>query len=742
MTEKKHVSLAHHTSKKKQEPAMPPPPPPPEENVPLEVEPVEGDVEEVPAVEEDPFAQSRGCSNVKPNCPVLYDNVSLLWGAIRDQIAEKEYDMEKNAAHHERMLTSSKAQSEALTNERNDLGTDLQEATAAKSAEESTLEEKYSEQRTLEKDYKDEVDRCQATIQEISFTDICGMKRVRSSIIDKSTTMTLDDIIDCEVSDFIPEVCSVPCDDNLVGGIQKLKRDTLVRPNPNGIQCPKIELELVCNKVMCPINCAQSDWSGWSECSKECGGGNRSRTRTITTEPKFGGEPCGVISEAETCNESSCDRDCSLHEWTAWGECSQTCDAGFQERFRFIHVPQRGAGKCPKPESDLRYEYQPCNDVPCMGDEECSAVMDLIVAIDGSGTIGKAENWGKLKNYAAEIVGKMKPEAYRHDAVKVGVLLFGNGHIDPVTKVVNPATQIMALGSDVDGAVAAIQGLTWQEGFTNMPQAMLLAKTMFEQGGRPDAQKKLLLVTDGSVGAKWVTKEQSKKLQEIGVEVSATVIQADPNKHVDFMKEVVSRPVDANLLWVEGGYSALMPDKSEYFARGLAQFCPRAESPQQLADEAYLIGYEMKAEGLDCASWWNDIGDFHYPGEDYRFMSVLDCRNVAREMGVPEFVYAVSGFYKGKCFTQKDMKKGECAVGFAPNDDFNLYHLVDTESEKQAEEMAEMSEDAAEPVSLMHVDMTRPQVGAQQRKLWDNMGQKEVTEQLESVLTLLQKRIS
>ena len=93
----------------------------------------------------------------------------------------------------------------------------------------------------------------------------------------------------------------------------------------------------------------------------------------------------------------------------------------------------------------------------------------------------------------------------------------------------------------------AVLGLQWQKGFTNMPQAITLAKKMFDEGGRKDAKRKLLLITDGTVGAKWVTLQQSEKLRSQSVEVSAMVIRERNDDHVAFMREVVSLPKSSNL---------------------------------------------------------------------------------------------------------------------------------------------------------------------------------------------------
>ena len=55
------------------------------------------------------------------------------------------------------------------------------------------------------------------------------------------------------------------------------------------------------------VNCLWNDYSAWTECNKDCGGGTKHRTRTVYQEAKFGGEPCeGDAKEEVACNENPC----------------------------------------------------------------------------------------------------------------------------------------------------------------------------------------------------------------------------------------------------------------------------------------------------------------------------------------------------------------------------------------------------------------------------------------------------
>ena len=60
--------------------------------------------------------------------------------------------------------------------------------------------------------------------------------------------------------------------------------------------------------ILVKISGGWSAWSLWSSCSKSCGGGTQTRTRTCTNPALFcGGESCfGLSTESQSCNTQSC----------------------------------------------------------------------------------------------------------------------------------------------------------------------------------------------------------------------------------------------------------------------------------------------------------------------------------------------------------------------------------------------------------------------------------------------------
>lgn len=66
---------------------------------------------------------------------------------------------------------------------------------------------------------------------------------------------------------------------------------------PEPVECPETP--------PCDVDCEVSDWSEWTGCSAQCGGGETSRFREIVVEP-YGGLQCPELFDIVPCNSLPC----------------------------------------------------------------------------------------------------------------------------------------------------------------------------------------------------------------------------------------------------------------------------------------------------------------------------------------------------------------------------------------------------------------------------------------------------
>ncbi len=180
---------------------------------------------------------------------------------------------------------------------------------------------------------------------------------------------------DCAVSAWSAwSACSEPCG----GGIRTRTRTVTQQPGPGGAACPVLMQTEPCNTQLCIVDCEVSAWSAFGNCSVTCGGGTQTRTRMIITQPQNGGAACPVLSEDAACNTQPC-VDCAVSAWSAWTPCTETCGGGTQTRTRTVtQQPDPDGLQCP-----VLMETQACNEMPCdcvLSDwsqfGECSAPCD------------------------------------------------------------------------------------------------------------------------------------------------------------------------------------------------------------------------------------------------------------------------------------------------------------------------------------------------------------------------------
>lgn len=165
--------------------------------------------------------------------------------------------------------------------------------------------------------------------------------------------------VNCAVSDFTrwTAACSKSC-----GSGQKTRTRSVTTPTAfGGRQCPPLMQKKLCNAHACPSDCTVSLWNDWSSCSKSCGNGITARTRTMANPAEFGGKKCPMLSQTKVCHRGPCPIHCDVSAWTQWSECDKSCGKGTHSRSRrIVQHAQHGGYQCP----DL-WESRHCNQHKC-----------------------------------------------------------------------------------------------------------------------------------------------------------------------------------------------------------------------------------------------------------------------------------------------------------------------------------------------------------------------------------------
>ena len=95
-----------------------------------------------------------------------------------------------------------------------------------------------------------------------------------------------------------------------------------------------------------PRHCSVSSWTGWSSCSRSCGGGIASRTRRKTASESCGGRCPYHLRETKRCNTNCCPVNC-VYTWNPWSRCTG-CGTSTQSRTPYIRRRSSCNGRaCP-----------------------------------------------------------------------------------------------------------------------------------------------------------------------------------------------------------------------------------------------------------------------------------------------------------------------------------------------------------------------------------------------------------
>jgi uncharacterized protein YegL len=229
-------------------------------------------------------------------------------------------------------------------------------------------------------------------------------------------------------------------------------------------------------------------------------------------------------------------------------------------------------------------EHDVCNEQACVGDEECYASQDLVLAIDGSGSI-TADNFEILKEYVIKLLKRYKGEVNNAELMKVGIVQFGNGEIDD-DGVIAAAVKRSPLTSDMESLEGIVADMPFLKGFTNMAQAFAMAETMYTEGGRQEAQSAVLTITDGRPSFIYQTDNKVRELEEKGIQRYFITIVDEEGDETEGMKRWASDPWYTNHIHIPG-FLTLASTNETYVQEAVVMFCPNSQAPEVCHATAY-----------------------------------------------------------------------------------------------------------------------------------------------------------
>jgi len=139
----------------------------------------------------------------------------------------------------------------------------------------------------------------------------------------------------------------------------------------NGLQpksCKDMKVRYCCAKERIS---SWTPWEDWGACTVSCGFGKQIRKREVkkcdSCKPMLEADDERFTTDSRACNKQDCPVDYTWTPWTAWSECTVSCNSGVKERHREC-LPAKGGGRnCPNKNKnpDLYHEVEKCTMTDC-----------------------------------------------------------------------------------------------------------------------------------------------------------------------------------------------------------------------------------------------------------------------------------------------------------------------------------------------------------------------------------------
>jgi hypothetical protein len=306
----------------------------------------------------------------------------------------------------------------------------------------------------------------------------------------------------------------------------------------------------------------------------------------------------------------------------------------------------------------------------------CLAKQDLILALDGSGSISE-NGFNVLKKFAGKLIRRYTGMYYGSPAMQIGVLQFGNGMIMPDGKSISPAINIQPLTGRMADVAMTLDAMVYKKGFTNMAQAFALAEAMFTHKGR-GVQSALMVITDGRPSFTFQTNEMVEQLDDKNVQRFFVVVTEGASDALEKMKSWASSPWETNLIHVPG-LTVLDADVDVWTEKAITLFCPQSMSLSAQAQQERLQGFILVKKNGFC-------------GEKGELLSTMvtseqDCAALVEENGHSSFILG-TWMRAGHCYAgtlavddeqyekfERNRVMPECSTEWQASDIYDFYAI-------------------------------------------------------------------
>jgi len=220
------------------------------------------------------------------------------------------------------------------------------------------------------------------------------------------------------------------------------------------------------------------------------------------------------------------------------------CEGGTQKRIKYVKESPEGEGKCPEKWSMERLEYKKCNEFACELPDPtkalpCQSAMDVVLLIDGSGSLGRRGWNSEIK--AAETFA----EAFKASgSSQIATILYsgprtwsgvykctGDASKDVDVESVCKIKVVNHFSKDIGDVETKIHALNWPGGSTLTSLALMTAKSELNLG-RSNATSVVVTITDGRPLSYRNTRLAARNLRKVTRLVWVPVTEYAPLKYI------------------------------------------------------------------------------------------------------------------------------------------------------------------------------------------------------------------